>query len=110
MYLEQLFSEVGAEVVGPAFTVEQACDFAEAQSGLSAAVLNGNLKGHWVGPALAMLRARGVPVVMVTGSTDRTEIPAGVPIISKPFEPGHLIEVVAQVVANDASTDDAQVA
>lgn len=58
--------EAGAEVVGRAQTLRQALDIAARES-LSAAVLDVNLDGEMVFPLAEVLKARGVPILFVTG-------------------------------------------
>ena len=63
-------SDAGAEVVGPAFSVNKALGLIEraaSDGGLSAAVLDINLGGAAVSPVADCLAALGVPFVYATG-------------------------------------------
>ena len=65
----------GAQVVGPAATVEDALDLLRSEQGPDAAVLDVNLLGKAVWPVVDTLLQRDVPVVLSTGY-DSDAIPA----------------------------------
>jgi CheY-like chemotaxis protein len=67
MEIEALLRRQGCEVVGPAGSIEQAVAVLERAEVLNAAVLDVDLQGRLVTPVAAVLRARGVPYVLVTG-------------------------------------------
>ena len=85
--LERALEDCGAEVVGPAGSVEGALRLVEAEGDrLDGAVLDINLRGERVYPVADVLAARGVPFVFLTGY-DAQVIPdtyAGVPRSEKP--------------------------
>jgi CheY-like chemotaxis protein len=85
--LERALEDHGAEVVGPAGSVEGALRLVEAEGDrLDGAVLDINLRGERVYPVADVLAARGVPFVFLTGY-DAQVIPdtyAGVPRSEKP--------------------------
>ncbi len=70
---EELESD-GAVVLGPAATVAQALDLIAAESQIHAAVMDVNLRGEKIFPAIEALVVRGVPTVLTTGY-DEAEIP-----------------------------------
>lgn len=57
----------GAEVIGPAPTVERGLALAASERVLDAAVLDMNLQGERVFPVAEALKARGVPFVFASG-------------------------------------------
>ena len=85
--LERALEGRGAEVVGPAGSVEGALRLVEAEGDrLDGAVLDINLRDERVYPVADVLAARGVPFVFLTGY-DAQVIPdtyAGVPRSEKP--------------------------
>ena len=97
-------SDAGAEVVGPAFSVNKALGLIEcaaADGGLSAAVLDINLDGAAVSPVADRLAALGVPFVFATGygeDCDRGEHGAA-PVLAKPFDPDALVAAVEGLAA-----------
>jgi DNA-binding NtrC family response regulator len=62
--------EMGGEVIGPVPNVDRAMDAIEAETGISAALLDINLGGESVYPIADALVARGVPVIFATGYDD----------------------------------------
>jgi CheY-like chemotaxis protein len=60
--------DLGAVIVGPAGSVEEALELVQSQSGrLDGAVLDVNLAGHRVYPVADALIAKAVPFVLTTG-------------------------------------------
>jgi CheY-like chemotaxis protein len=99
MLIEDGLAEAGAEVVGPAGSVEEALGLVERvarDGGLSAAVLDMNLAGAAVSPVADRLAALGVPFVFATGygeDCDRGSHMAA-PVLAKPFDPNALVSAV----------------
>lgn len=88
---------LGAEVVGPVPSVDDALDLVEGGARLDGAVLDINLQGEMVYPVADALRARGVPFVFATGY-DRTSIPAPyreVPRCEKPVDAQRIAAALA---------------
>lgn len=84
--LAQELDDRGADVIGPAPTVEQAIGLARATERLHGAILDVNLGGALVYPVAEVLHDRGVPIVFTTGY-DADVVPAqfaGVPRCEKP--------------------------
>lgn len=95
--------EDGAEVVGPAGTLEEALELVDT-SAIDAALLDGNLRGQPVDDIAAALTRRQIPFVFVTGY-DRQSLPQGfgeAAILSKPFSRDQLREAASQLVAPPA--------
>ena len=87
----------GAEVVGPAGSVEEALALVAAASRIDAAVLDINLRNEKVYPVAEALRARGVPFVFTTGY-DAWLVPeafAAVPRLEKPVHIRALIQSIS---------------
>jgi two-component sensor histidine kinase/CheY-like chemotaxis protein len=99
--LEQL----GAEVVGPAATLEEGLRLAKRRrSPLDAAVLDVNLGGQPVGPLADLLARRGVPILFATGYG---EAPAGhhsAPVLAKPFLRSDLTKALLRLVRSPNSS------
>jgi DNA-binding LytR/AlgR family response regulator len=85
---------LGAEVVGPAASVNQALSLVENHGGrLDGAVLDINLKDERVYPVADVLTARGVPFVFTTGY-DAISLPASyasAPRCEKPVDKARLV-------------------
>jgi len=65
--LTQMLEGQGAEVLGPAATVQKAAAIIEAEPAIDAAVLDINLRGEMIYAVADTLIERGVPVVFATG-------------------------------------------
>lgn len=99
-YLVDSLKEIGAEIVGPAGTVDEALHLIERDS-LDAALLDGNLHGKPADDVAAALTRRNVPFIFVTGYGEK-----GLPhafgrvgVLSKPFRQKHLFDAVTRLVA-----------
>jgi CheY-like chemotaxis protein len=83
------FEASGAEVIGPAGTLEDALALVHNNSNIDAAVLDINLHGEMVYPVADELVERGVPFVFATGY-DRLSVPDRYAVIKhceKPVAP-----------------------
>ena len=98
MLVEDELRDAGAEVLGPAPTVDHALQLIEAAAdgGLGAAVLDINLDGQHVGPVADRLAALGVPFLFATGYGENCDTGGhgAAPILSKPFSPDRLVVIV----------------
>jgi len=99
MMMEDELSDAGAEIVGPAGSVEEALGLIEGAAcdgGLSAAVLDINLEGVAVSPVADRLAALGVPFVFATGYGEHCHKGphTAVPVLAKPFDPDSLVAAV----------------
>lgn len=84
--LEDMLTDLGCAVIGPAARVVQALDLIDHQA-IDAAVLDVNLDGETSYPIADALMARGVPFFFSTGY-DRDRLPAtyrNIPVLQKPF-------------------------
>jgi CheY-like chemotaxis protein len=86
MLIEDMVSDCGGHVVGPAATFEQAIAFA-LEEDLDLAILDVNMAGLAIYPVADILRRRGIPFIFVTGY-DPSIVPAlyqHEPVLLKPF-------------------------
>lgn len=94
--LTQELMDAGAEVIGPAPTIQRAMDLLESHSPPDGAVLDVNLGGELVFPLADTLIERGVPLVFITGY-DPTTLPprfAHVPICGKPINASRITRAI----------------
>ena len=95
--------DVGAEIVGPAGSVEEALELVQSEGGrLDGAVLDVNLAGQRVYPVADALITQGVPFVLTTGY-DASAIDskyADVPRCEKPVDPAALARSLAAALAD----------
>jgi DNA-binding response OmpR family regulator len=104
MLLEDGLLDAGAEIIGPAGSVEAALlliEAAAAVGGLSAAVLDINLQGAAVSPVADYLAALGVPFVFVAGYDEdcARSLHAAAPVLAKLFGPDTLVAIVRDLAA-----------
>lgn len=89
--------QFGAEVVGPISNLNDALAVLDSGERIDVAVLDINVQGEMIFPAVEALRRRGVALVFATGY-DRSAIPSvydQVPRWEKPFDAESLARVVA---------------
>jgi len=86
MMLEDVFSDAGAHVVGPAATVEQAIALIASEV-IDVALLDVCLRDQRSDPVAETLRQRGVPYVLATGYNNPhgAEL-ASAPTLRKPYQ------------------------
>jgi DNA-binding response OmpR family regulator len=103
MLVEDELLEAGAQVVGPAASVEDALRLLDGigHGGLDIGVLDVNLGGRSVLPVADALARRAVPFIFMTGYGDTgTHGPhAEVPILQKPFSPCELVATLDRLLA-----------
>jgi CheY-like chemotaxis protein len=96
--LVQAIGQLGAEVLGPVPTREEALELVATAGPIDLAVLDINLEGEAVYPVADALVARGVPFLFATGYS-RVLVPdryQHVPRWEKPFDP----QTLAQALPN----------
>jgi CheY-like chemotaxis protein len=99
MLIEDILTDAGATVVGPAARVNKALDLIGAES-VDAALLDVNLAGENTAPVAEELRRRGIPFAFATGY-GQAGVPAGFagqPLLQKPFQEHDLNQVMARVL------------
>lgn len=103
MLVEDELLVAGAQVVGPAASVEDAMRLLDGigDGGVDIAVLDMNLGGRSVLPVADALARRAVPFIFMTGygDTDSHGPHAGVPVLQKPFSPCDLIAILDRMMA-----------
>lgn len=105
MLVEDELADAGAEVIGPASSVDQALDLVERMAatgrGLHAAVLDINLQGTMVSPVADRLAELGVPIVFATGYGHGCNRGAhgAAPLLMKPFGSDELIAAIEELGA-----------
>jgi PAS domain S-box-containing protein len=97
--LETGLSEAGAEVIGPAYELEEAMALLDRP--IDAAVLDANLNGQSVTPVAEALARRKVPFVFATGYGEAGGAPGGfdAPVIRKPYDVTQVAAAVADILA-----------
>ncbi|HZZ67277.1 MAG TPA: response regulator [Phenylobacterium sp.] len=100
MLIEDMLSDMGCQVVGPASRLEEAITLA-GQSDIDCAVLDVNLGGQPIFPLADILREKGCPFAFATGYGDAglREADRGTPVLQKPFREGDLARVLGELRA-----------
>ncbi|TDH58815.1 response regulator [Dankookia rubra] len=103
MLMEDGLINAGAEVVGPACSVEEALGLLAkeaADSGLNAAVLDIGLDGEMVLPVADRLAYLGVPFIFATGYPEdhNRGLHTTAPTLEKPFDGNTLAGVVGALI------------
>ena len=98
MELETGLSDAGAQIIGPAYELEEA--LALLDQPIDAAVLDANLNGRSVSPVAEALLARGVPFVFATGYGEAAGAPGGfdAPVIRKPYDVTQVAAAVSELL------------
>ena len=104
MAVQEMFDELGYEVVGPVARLDEAIAAARSES-LDAALLDISLAGTLSYPVADVLVARGVPFVFASGyglPPDRNDY-SGIPTLVKPYRISQLEQVLAGLIRKTAS-------
>lgn len=106
MLLEDGLLDAGAQVVGPASTIDEALRLVErleADGGIDAAVLDINIDGKHVSPVADRLAGLGVPFLFATGYGAGCDMGRheAAPKLEKPFDTEGLIALI-EVLASPA--------
>ena len=102
--LEEVLGELGCVVVGTATRVLEAIAFVETHT-FDVAVLDGKLADGTVDPVVAVLVARGTPVVIASGaaSSECTERFGSVVSVQKPYKDDDLRQALLVALARGQS-------
>ena len=100
MLIEDMLSDMGCTVIGPASRLDEAAELARA-GGIDCAVLDVNLGGQPIFPVADLLRERGCPFAFATGYGDAglRDVDRGTPVLQKPFREGDLARVLGELRA-----------
>lgn len=103
--LEDFFTEVGAKVIGPVSSVEQALQ--AVSCGIDGAVLDLNLRGVYSYPVIEILAKAGTPLVVCSGYAElpdtRTEL-TDIVLLPKPCDLRVLQARLAEQIAATPQT------
>jgi CheY-like chemotaxis protein len=95
---EDMLTELGATVLGPANTILKALDLAKTCA-FDAAVLDVNMNGDRIDPVADVLRARRIPMVFATGyGTCAFDSAHEAPILDKPYTQEQLARALARAL------------
>jgi CheY-like chemotaxis protein len=102
MLVEDMLSDFGCHVLGPASRLEEALRLADAGE-IDVAILDVNLNGQETYPVADALAAKGVPFVFATGygAGSLREAYRGRPTLQKPFQQRDLIRTLALALTSD---------
>lgn len=100
MLIEDMLSDLGCTVIGPASRLDEAIALAETVA-LDCAVLDVNLGGQPIFPLADILRAKGAPFAFATGYGDAglRDVDRGAPVLQKPFRESDLARVLSELHA-----------
>src|ERR1700712_5569477 len=100
MLIEDMLSDLGCHVVGPAARLDEAMELARTTE-LDCAVLDVNLGGQPIFPLADLLRELGRPFAFATGYGDAglRDVDKGTPVLQKPFREGDLARVLGELRA-----------
>jgi DNA-binding response OmpR family regulator len=98
--LEDMLIELGAAVVGPAFTIAAGLAAAGSET-LDLAILDVNVRGERIEAVADLLAARGVPMVFATGYGQGNALGrhAGRPTLAKPYAQKDLAATIMTALA-----------
>jgi CheY-like chemotaxis protein len=100
MLVEDMLTDLGCSVVGPAHALADALALARSEPGIDAALLDVNLGGQPVFAVADALREMGVPAIFSTGYGDAglRDVDRGAPVLQKPFRAGDLARALNEAL------------
>ena len=100
MLIEDMLTDLGCIVVGPAARLDEAIALAESEQ-IDCAVLDVNLGGQPIFPLADILRAKGAPFAFATGYGDAglRDVDKGSPVLQKPFRESDLARILGDLRA-----------
>jgi CheY-like chemotaxis protein len=101
LLVQDMLTELGCAVVGPAHRLDDALDLARREGGLDVALLDVNLAGELVFAVADALREKGVPAIFSTGYGDTAlrDVDRGAPVLQKPFRAGDLARALTEALS-----------
>ncbi len=99
MLFEDILSDFGCDVVGPALNIRQATALAN-EAGIDVAVLDVNVGGEPIYPVAEILEGRGVPIIFSSGygSSGLPERWSGHLTLPKPFTSEQVQDILQRVL------------
>jgi DNA-binding response OmpR family regulator len=97
--MQGVLAEAGFAIAGVAGSIERALRMVDTCA-FDCAVLDSNLRGEPIDPVATLIRARGTPIVFVSGY-GRNSLPgqcSDAPLVPKPFNPPELIRVIRTIL------------
>jgi DNA-binding response OmpR family regulator len=100
MTIEDVLTDMGCVVVGPASSVAKAMDLLKGEE-VDGAILDLNLKGEQAIPVAEALQKQGTPFFFLTGygSTGTSQTMLDAPTLPKPFDPTALQQLIEETIA-----------
>ena len=100
MHLEDVLTEFGCEVIGPAASIAKAIELATGEQ-MDGALLDLNLRGETVYAVAKILADRGTPFAFVTGYDAAwiSETYRARPTLQKPIHAGKLGEILSAMLS-----------
>jgi CheY-like chemotaxis protein len=95
MLIEDMLSDLGCDVVGPAYRLSEALELAK-DSDIDCAILDLNLEGKPTFPVAAVLRERNIPFVFASGYAMNDSDPdfSQVRVLQKPFNAADIADAI----------------
>jgi CheY-like chemotaxis protein len=91
--------DLGASIIGPAFSMKKAVELAEAAE-IDGAVLDVNIRSERVDSVAEILRKRFVPIVFATGNGDMIAgLAEGAPVLEKPYTQEKLGDALSKALS-----------
>ena len=100
MDIQNILEDEGAKVVGPAYTLNQALEFAS-RTDISAAILDLRVGRNSVGPVARLLAARNIPFVFYSGQSSSDPLRSEWPktrLLTKPSPGSELVAATAALL------------
>lgn len=96
-FVEDILDELGASVIGPAYTVAHGLALATTAA-IDAALLDVNVRDESIIPIRDELRSRGVPIVFATGYGGDTfrNVTDGASVVDKPYSKERIAKALAE--------------
>jgi CheY-like chemotaxis protein len=99
MLIEEMCSDLGCMVVGPAATLEEALDLSR-RDDFDLALVDMNLAGVKATPVLAELRGRSIPFAVASGASEAGEDGTAGLVLNKPFDFAQFRDCLAKLSAH----------
>jgi CheY-like chemotaxis protein len=96
--LEQMLTDLGALVIGPAYTIAKGLELAQ-EASFDGAVLDVNIQSMLVYPVADVLQLRRIPFVFATGYGPAAARSDGVELIEKPYTKTALVAALTSMFA-----------